>query len=198
MKVTTSTEGETFIHKVLWQVVEREIEAAEANRQGSFYDDPVAMTFAFLALEAYLNFVGERLDPKLWHNERKHFRASGFAGKLRAVMKLAGIAEPDHKTRPHVTIWALKELRDRIAHAKPEKFSGTHEHDADELTPWDKNLLHRRVTHENACNAKEDVKTFAATLDTAAAKMLPDDIWFGRTPFDGPTQYSTGQTKRID
>ena len=64
-RVITSVEGERFIHKELWRVVIRQLEHAKANPSGAFYDDLVAMTFAFHALEAYLNYVGEKLAPDM-------------------------------------------------------------------------------------------------------------------------------------
>src|SRR4051794_8056667 len=116
-------EGEHLLHRILWQVVERQLSNASKNPSGSFYDDLAAMVFASHALEAYVNFVGERLDPEFWKDERIHFRATGFAGKLSKILELCGIEEPSKTERPYSTVWTLKALRDRIAHAKPERFS---------------------------------------------------------------------------
>ena len=62
--VRTSVEGERFLHKDLWRVVERQLDHALGTPRGAFYDDLVAMVFALHALEAYLNFVGERVAPE--------------------------------------------------------------------------------------------------------------------------------------
>jgi hypothetical protein len=47
------------------------------------------MVFGFQTVEAYLNFVGERLAPEIWDDERNYFRREpyrGWDGKLRKVM----------------------------------------------------------------------------------------------------------------
>jgi len=80
------------------------------------------MVFGFLTVEAYLNFVGERLAPGIWQDERNYFRREpfrGWDGKLRKVMELVEMPWPATITRPLKTILELRELRDRIAHPKP-------------------------------------------------------------------------------
>jgi hypothetical protein len=90
-----------------------------------------AMVFALHAFEAYLNFVGIRLAPDLWEDEQNFFRKEpyrGFEGKVRKVFELCRLTEPDRLARPYSTIWALKALRDLIAHGKIEVFSQTYAH----------------------------------------------------------------------
>src|SRR5688572_20133205 len=96
-RVQTTVEGERFIHKELWRVVERQLDHAKRIPSGAFYDHLVAMTFAFHTLEAYLNYVGEKLAPDIWKDERNYFRKEpfrGFDGKVRKVLELVGVAEP--------------------------------------------------------------------------------------------------------
>ena len=63
--VQTFIEGERFLHRELWRVVERQLNHASVTPKGAFYDDLVAMVFALHTLEAYLNFAGERLAPRI-------------------------------------------------------------------------------------------------------------------------------------
>ena len=133
--VRTSVEGERFLHKDLWRVVERQLDHALGTPRGAFYDDLVAMVFALHALEAYLNFVGERVAPEIWKDEREFFRNvpyRGFDGKVRKVLELVGLAEPACDIRPYSTVWVLKDLRDLIAHAKPMTFVKVIEHSSEE------------------------------------------------------------------
>ena len=191
-KVRTQIEGERFLHKDLWRVVERQLEHAVGTPRGAFYDDLVAMVFALLALEAYLNFVGERVAPQIWADERNFFRKEpyrGFDGKLRKILELVGITEPPRDARPYSTVWVLKDLRDLIAHAKPMKFDSVVEHGVDEEPSIFHSPLRDVITHENAERAKEDIKTFIETIHTAAIPKVKD-IWFGPAALGGTVQHS--------
>lgn len=194
----THIEGERFLHRELWRVVERQLEHASSNPQGALYDDLVAMVFSLHTLEAYLNFAGERLAPEIWKDERNFFRNEpyrGFQGKLRKVLELAGMPTPDITTRPYSTIELLKELRDLIAHAKPEKFSRTIDHPADEEPNLHNTPLDEIITHDNARMAKEDMKQFIELLHSHA-KGKANDVWFKGKALTGPLQYSSGHTSR--
>jgi hypothetical protein len=195
----TSIEGEVFLHKELWRVVNRQIERAETNPVGAFYDDLVAMVFAFHTLEAYLNCAGERIAPEFWKDERVHFRSTGFAGKLRKILELCNVPEPDKNTRPYSTVWQLKILRDRIAHARPERFSD----DFVDANDSDVNALFRAplggvITHENARKAAEDIKGLIWQIHHAAKPLIhDDDLWFVAHPLEGALSYSTGSTTAV-
>ena len=196
-KAHTSVEGERFLHKDLWRVVQRQLEHALETPQGAFYDDLVAMVFALHALEAYLNFVGERVAPDIWKDEREFFRNEpyrGFDGKVRKVLQLVGIAEPARDVRPYSTVWVLKDLRDLIAHARPMRFGITIEHNVDEEPSLLHSPLRDVITRENAERARDDIKAFIESIHTAAIPKVKD-IWFGPTAFGGTLQYSSGHTK---
>ncbi len=54
----------------------------------------VARVFAYHTVEAYLNYVGERIAPEIWADERNYFKNEpyrGALGKLRQVMDLVGM-----------------------------------------------------------------------------------------------------------
>jgi hypothetical protein len=78
MLKTTYT-GETVPHRLLWEIVEEQARlASELEREWS-KPALVAMVFGFHTVEAYLNFVGERLDPETWQNERISFATNPIA-----------------------------------------------------------------------------------------------------------------------
>lgn len=194
--VQTTIEGQRFLHKDLWRVVKRQLDYSKVNPKGAFYDDLVAMVFAFHALEAYLNYVGELLAPQIWIDERNYFRKEpyrGFDGKVRKVLELCGLPEPKRELRPYKTVWDLKELRDLMAHAKPERLALDVHHHIDEEPPLLSTSLDTTVTAENAQNAYEDIATFAQSLHNAARSEI-SDIWFGDFAFGGVHQFGSGST----
>lgn len=196
--IRTQIEGERFLHRELWRVVERQLEHAASNPQGAFYDDLVAMVFALHTLEAYLNFSGERLAPDIWKDERNYFRNEpyrGFQGKLKKVMELAGMPISDTTGRPNSTIELLKRLRDLIAHAKPEKINQIIEHPVDEEPDFHTTTLGMLITNDNVIIAKEDIEQFIELLHEYA-KRKTTDIWFQGKALSGPLQYNTRHTTR--
>jgi hypothetical protein len=197
MKVRTKIEGENFTYRNLWYVVERQIEYAEKNKRGSIYDDLVAMVFAFHTLEAYRNFLGDRIDPKFWKKERDHFRISGFAGKLVKVAGLVGVGPTFSTENAYGSVTLLKSLRDWIGHAPTEKISEVVVHEAGERPEMGMPLFGGMVTHEHALTAVADVKVFIEMLHVAARPKLPYDSWLQESAFSGVTYHATGRSEPI-
>jgi hypothetical protein len=199
MEILTTYEGENYSHRWLWQVVARQIENAEARPAGAMYDDMAAMVFALHAFEAYLNFLGTRLAPDVWSDEQNYFRREpyrGFEGKVRKVFELCRLAEPDRIVRPYRTIWALKGLRDLIAHGKIEAVSQTYAHDVSVEPPFFHGQFDHLVSHAKAMEAKEDTHDVALKLHQAARPQVSDS-WFGDRPFDGPVGHATGSSQLL-
>lgn len=194
----TQREGKRFLHKDLWLVVERQFEHATATPKGSFYDHLVAMVFALHSLEAYLNFVSEQLAPDLWGNERDFFRKEpyrGFEGKVRKVLELVSLPEPNRDTRPYSTVWLLKDLRDLIAHAKPFPIDDIVEHSADEKPSLHLTSFDTLISRENAEYARDDINTFAKSIHAAAKPKITFPL-FGAMPFGGVIQHISGHTTK--
>jgi len=155
------------------------------------------MVFAFHTLEAYLNYVGELLAPEIWADERRFFSKRpyrGFDGKLRKVLELVELAEPDRGARPYQTVWLLKEFRDTIAHARPEHFGNTVDHLADTEPSLHKTPLDSLVTEELADRAKTDIEQFIEQIH-ASARSKVYNVWFGSVALSGPLQFSSGSTR---
>jgi hypothetical protein len=194
----THTTGERFIHRDLWAVVRRQREHTQSDPRGAFHNDLVAMVFGFHTLEAYLNFLGERLDPNTWADERNFFRREpyrGFDGKLKKVLELAGMASPNFDARPYSAIASLKRLRDTIAHGKLESFSTTIVHPADEEPEPHMSELHVLVTKAQATQALADIEQFIEELHACAKNRLPD-VWAAEEALRGPLQWSVRRTTR--
>jgi len=196
-KVRTEIEGERFIHKELWRVVERQLEHSKRIPTGAFYDNLVAMVFAFHAFEAHLNYVGGLLAPDIWKDERNYFRNQpyrGFNGKVRRVLELVDVPEPDRSARPYSTVWLLKELRDLMAHGKVEKFSAVIEHVAGTEENRMPSNLDPLITADNAQRAHDDILAVSQTIHDAAHPKI-EDVWFGRHAYKGAIQHGQGSTR---
>lgn len=186
-----SYSGEVFVHKLIWQVVERQIRNAEKNQAGSFYDDMAALVFASHFVEGYVNYVGEILAPDLWADERKNFR-DGLSGKIKKVFVLLDLPEPDRSGRPYKAVWDLKKVRDQIAHAKTVKRSGTVGGDMrafmNTTLQYDFGGM---LNHASVVETVFDIKELFTTIHEKFRRM-PDVHALYSDPFDGITAYGSG------
>jgi len=173
-KLIEDSEGEEYLHKDVWCVVRRQIDYAEANPNGALYDDMIAMVFAFHAIEGYLNYVGEKIAPDLWCDEKARFADSGVTGKLAALSDCCGLAPPDYGKRPYGTVRELQKLRNAVAHPRTRKTGGTVTYDERKPPPlFPKSYLSKMVSHQRALRARDDVKAIADQLHTAARGKFP-------------------------
>lgn len=196
-KERTNYDGKVFTHRQLWNVVEVEAKLANEREQGWLNHSLVAMVFAFHTIEAYLNFVGERIAPEIWKNERDFFRNEpyrGWDGKLRKVMELVELSLPP-EARLHKTILDLKTIRDLIAHGKPERLKGETVHDQGTLSPFPVSTLHSLVTpKEKLITILSDVEQFLNQIHALATPKVKNDFWFGKEALREPSVYSIGST----
>ena len=192
--VITKTEGENLTHRVLWQCCLRQIEIARKTEKGRKYFDLAAMLMAYLAYEAYLNFVGSRVAAADWADERTFFRRppyQGTEGKLQRIVEVCGLPVINKGARPYQTIAHLAELRDLIAHAKPERYELEIEHPADKERPmFGPYRLERMISIELAERAIVDVEEFAEMMHKAVRHKVTD-AWFGDAALRGLLGYAT-------
>ena len=193
----SASEGETLPHRLLWEIVEEQARLATERERDWSKPALVAMVFGFHTVEAYLNFVGERLAPEIWQDERNYFRREpyrGWYGKLRKVMELVGMPRPELVERPLATILELRELRDLIAHPKPEKLTSEIVHAEGTEAPFLVSTLRSKSTpKDKLTRAVHDVEQFLDHLHCLAAPKV-NDIWFGSKALRGQNQYSSGKT----
>lgn len=196
----TTFEGAEIIHRHLWEIVEAEAKLASARDKDWFNPSLVAMVFASHTVEAYLNFIGERIAPDIWKDERNYFRKQpyrGWEGKLRKVLELVGMAcSPD--IPPLKTVLGLKELRDLIAHGKPEKLAGEIIHPQGTDSPFPVSTLRGLITPKaKLATVMADIEKFLNEIHTLAAPKV-NDPWFGTEALRGPSTYSAGTTTLRD
>jgi hypothetical protein len=189
--------SEEYLHKSAWYVVSRQLEYAEANLRGALYDDLVAMIFAFLSFEGFLNFVGDKIAPHLWKDQKDKFKNTGIDGKLDAICMRCDLNQPDKRRRPYSTLPMLKVLRDAMAHPKihrTESVKPFTEGKTPSLFP--KTYLSKLVSHEKALRARDDVKLIADEIHKAARAKFPDaDL--GTDALEGIMAATTGDTRQV-
>jgi hypothetical protein len=192
------SDGEEYLHMAAWAVVLRQFEHAAAVPCGSLYDRLVAMVFAFHSLEGFLNFVGDKIAPQVWANEREVFKDSGFAGKLADIYERCDISVPEKGRRPYSTIIELEELRNAMAHPKTVKTQDTMKFVEGKQPPYfAKSYLEKVVTIENALRAHHDVKQIADEIHKAAHAKFPH-VDLGSHALEGIHGTRTSSTRALD
>lgn len=187
----TSLQGEVFVFRELWQVVKRQRGRADTEPTGSFYDHLVALVFAFHTLEGYLNFMGDRLKPDLWANERRAFRS--VMEKFNKILELVSLS-PDLSERPFSSVSWLKRFRDMIAHAKPERFDRILQGTGPLLPSLYVEPFGNFVTPDQTSIICDDIKAVIETIHAAALPHLTDTLYLTTGALDGVMQHGTGMT----
>lgn len=200
--IETIISGELFTHKILWECCDMHSKAAEkaaAEKAGPIYYELTAMLFAYLTYEAYLNYLGERVAPDAWRNERQFFNREpyrGIAGKLKKIAEVCNIGDFDTGGRPYQTIVELCKLRDYLAHGKPDRYEMSLKHMRSSEPGLFHSNLYQLVTPEKMKRGIEDVRSFGELLHRRAAPYVSDSF-FGENPFEGIVEHSVGDDRTI-
>ena len=193
LMLRTTSQGEGYTHRWLWQVVLRQLDHAEESDAAPLLNRLVAMVFAFHTLEAYVNFIVEKLKPELL--ERQEWGGFlSFKKKLQKLLEELRLREPDPTSRPCATVWELQGLRDKIAHGRREEITGDHKHPATQEPPWDAGFLETFVTPESTAIAVEDAEKFAKWIHAAARQKLPADVSLKQDALCGILQITSRTT----
>jgi hypothetical protein len=190
-RIVEETEGEDYLHKYVWRAALRQLEQAKKKLPGSIYEDMVAMTLAFHALEGYLNFLGDKIAPELWEKEREVFRSGGIMGKLTELHQRCRLPVLSKGRQPYSTIKSLEKLRNCIAHPKTIKTRSIKEFDEDKERPlFPPSMLEGLVSHTRAIQSLERVKFIADSLHKAAGDLFPD-AGLGSSALEGSMAINT-------
>jgi hypothetical protein len=197
--VKTSISGELFIHKILWECCERHCQTAEkanAEKTGPIYYELTAMLMAFLTYEAYINFLGERVAPEAWKNERVFFNRHpyrGIAGKLKKICETCNIRDFEIGKRPYQTVVELCQLRNYLSHGKPDKYEKEIKHSRDNEPVLFHSSLYDFVTPTKVKRARKDVRAFIEFLHSSASPYVADPM-FGDKPLGGIIEHAQADT----
>jgi transcriptional regulator with XRE-family HTH domain len=125
--ITQHVSGEEYAHGVLWQCAQTQLRLARRNKREASYLLVTAVLMAYLALDAYLNYVGEILIPKKWSlidQESSLNRSTAALTKVKKLVKVVRVPYPDEDTQPFSSILELSSLRNAILHAELARHGG--------------------------------------------------------------------------
>jgi hypothetical protein len=189
-------QGEGYTHIYLWNCAKTLLNQPETKSHQDFYFVMAAMLMMYLTYEAYLNFVGIRLDPETWKNEREFFSKDpfrGMEGKLKRISEKLRI-EIDKGQRPYQSIKALERLRNYLAHGKPEMYAFVTDLKDGEEPDMFPLQIYDLVTREKAERALKDTEEFIEYLHSLAGKQI-DDIAFKVRALSLPLASASGGPK---
>lgn len=171
----------TYNHRILWQ-------AGEKNLQLVTSSSGDAMFLFFVAFEGYLNWLGSRIAPEVWEEERQFFSCSPFQGtlgKYRFLAKLLCLPNPDPSQGPYQTAKDLLKLRDMVAHPKAEAGERVVKFKEEYFPPYYQSELEKKVSPDAAIRAKDHLEKLAEGLHRKAKQVYSSNIHeskaFGRT-----------------
>jgi hypothetical protein len=119
----------------LRKAAENAFDCAKENPRGSNYQRVSAVLFSAFSMEAYLNHVGQQIDPA-WESKEREL---SWKDKLAFIAVTLGFTAP-LGSRPFQTVASIFKLRDRLAHGKTETYEMTYKFRKDKMDkidpPW--------------------------------------------------------------
>jgi len=186
MAQMASVEEEIYTHEHLWRSSSVLFEKAKSEAQPSYHLLLPCLLMSFLAFEAFVNFCGFVHLPKLWKEEKRHFKGKGIEGKLGAlVTALPGFGWQKGQP-PYQTIRKLEAFRDTVAHGKvlASQYVAEQEEHGHHFRfqhAWDSYLSLTAVDH-----ARADIKAFCQSLLVELRKAPDHHLHLNFDAFEGP------------
>lgn len=177
MKRKINISGESYTHKILWATTKHQIEVAKQFPNKSKFFHLTSMVMTFFTLEAYLNYLGDLIDPITWKNEKEFFSKRpyiGTIGKLDFLIEKCGMRKYDRGKRPFQTLKQLKRIRDFLAHGKPEKFKAKVKYLENKFPDYVESYIEKNISERKANRALEDTEQVINELHMAAKAKFPN------------------------
>ena len=157
-----------------------------------------AMLLSVATVEAYCNLLIEAIDPATFALERREFRGTGLRGKIEWVARRVYL--PVYwGIDPFKTFGELKDFRDFVMHAKPDRYSGIREHaDESEIPFFEPGRLERDVTTAKRKHAMTQIEDLCERIHQKVLVELPHDhpMKSSKLALKGITQIQTRLTRR--
>lgn len=172
-------------HRILWGCATKNLALGQHKGADASYFNLTAMTMVYFAFEGYLNYLGELIAPEVWKEERQFFTRKpyeGTIGKYMFLMKITAQPAPSSSRRPFLTVRKLAELRDFVAHSRPEIGQRTARISKKTGFPTQyQHKLGKMVSRTKANHAIEDVESVLKGLHESAKRdyHIPGDEPFG-------------------
>ena len=179
MTKTTKFKGTYYPHEYLWRASSKNLTMAETNNREQCYLLMLSLLTAYLAFEAFINFLGEYLDPDAWGNEKTFFNQAdyyGIEGKIKRLAERLPNFVFEKGKRPYQIIKEVGRFRTLLVHAKRYDFEKEERIPSDGSMPdmfgkfiWDKYL-----SLENVKKSRKAIKEFCESLRSEANTILDE------------------------
>ena len=170
-----------YPHEILWRSAMTSLDLIQKIEDAR--EDHLsiqALLNGFLAFEGFINFVGLKLFPDIWVDERRFFSGDdykGIEGKVAYLFEKFGM-HLSKGQEPYQTFKKVKGIRDILAHPKPHQYCKTTEiADSDDRpllsykTQWDE--FENRDAVSAALN--EGIKKLAEQIRRKACEITDED-----------------------
>lgn len=189
--------GTAYPHEYLWRASSKSLAMAETNDSKQYYLLMQSLLTAYLAFEAFINFLGECLDPNAWKNEKTFFNQHayyGIEGKIkRLAEKLPGFIFKKGE-RPYQIIKTVAKFRTLLVHGKPYHFEKEVPDEGSETDMYEF-IWDEHVSLENVRKSRGAIKEFSESLRSEACTILEEPSHLLSPAFEGPLADSEGVTK---
>lgn len=179
MKKERKQTFETYNHRILWGAADRNLRLATSSKEGAKFFSLGAMFLYFAAFEGYLNWLGTRVAPEAWEDERQFFSRTpyqGTLGKYRFLAKILRLPDPDPSQGPFQTAKDLLKLRDMVAHPKPEAGERSVRFNEGYFPPHYQSELATKVSPDAANRARDHLKELAQALHCEAKQAYSGNV----------------------
>lgn len=179
-------------HRILWICAQKNLAFGQHKGSDAPYFNLTAMTMAYFAFEGYLNYLGELIAPEVWKEERQFFTRKpyeGTIGKCLFLMKITMQPALSSSRRPFLTVRKLAELRNFVAHSRPEIGQRTARISNKTGLPTQyQHKLRKMVSRTKANHALEDVELVLKELHESAKRKYHIPV---NEPFGDMLSWST-------
>ena len=186
---------EVYTHEYLWRAAETLHKTAPLDRR-YFHYRLSALMMAYLAFEAFINFIGEIMCPSLWANEKDAFRGKGDAieAKIDAIVRQFPGYEWRKGERPYQDVKRLKRFRDLVTHGKVIRSEYVAFSNDDEINfrwthEWDD-----FIEPEQVARSMSSIKTFSQSL-LIEARKYSDEPHLVFDAFEGALASAEGTSR---
>lgn len=179
MKKVQKQTFETYNHRILWEAANSNLRLATSSNKDAKFFSLGAMFLFFAAFEGYLNWLGTRVAPEVWEDERQFFSRTpyqGTLGKYQFLAKILRLPDPDPSQGSFQTAKDLLKLRDMVAHPKPEAGERPVKFKEGYFPPLYQSELEKKVSPDAANRARDDLKELAEALHCKAKQAYSGNV----------------------
>lgn len=170
---------------------------AETNDGQQYYLLIQSLLISYLAFEAFINFLGECLDPVAWKDEKNFFNQRcyyGIEGKIKRLAERLPTFVFKKGERPYQSVKQVGKFRTLLVHGKPYHFEKEVEATTDG-SETDRFEFHwdDYISLEKVVRSREDIKEFCESL-RSKAHTISENLHLSYPAFEGSLAHSEGET----